>query len=1320
MAGAMQVNPDDLEDVPTTAMTVRPEDLADVTPPERSTGQKIARTAGLAARDVGMGIASVPLMIGDAANAALNFIPATINKVAGTNIPGLPSASGAAERFATRAGLPEAETPGERIMSDALRATAAAPATILGGGAMATRAASPAVKRLGAMLSDAPTTQILAGTGSGTGAGVAKETYPDSTVAPLLGGLAGGIGVPTVAAIVESAKRAGKAFLEPFTGKGQKRIAGGVLREASGTPQTLDAQLDQVLQQPQIVAGSAPTTAEILRDPGLAVLERGAKQGTPGAAASFSQREAERAGARRTALEGVEAGGPGGAEAVATSVRGTRDQFQAMTDQIINRARGNAERLIATMGDDVSPEAAGAVMRREFDQAYGEIRQRVGTAYRAIDPNGETAVPVGPLAVSVGETAHQFFGNAPSGIPAVLNPILERLAQGRSTPMTVAQLEGISKEASGIAGKARVAGDRPLAAAAEHIVEDVRNHIDDAAAQVTGVSPETAQAIRDARALRAEQGTRFEQGANKPLTKTKAFGEEAIAESAIPANYLRRGKGGAEAAEAYVQSMGGRPQAIEALRNHAATELREYAARPDGTIDPARWRRWMDDRGGALAAFPDVRRDFADAGRATAMVDRLVGLQARTLDQFEKSAAGYFLKKNPEDAVSAILKSDNSEALMREAVNQMRRDPAALSGLRRAVRDIAVKGAETTALDVADNPIMSTAKMVNFVRDNRKALGALYTPQQLDVMERVAADMQSQQWPLNAGRTAGSPTHQNATTAGFISKASNGLIDPASPLWRGTGGRFLGWLYKVPEQQVQQLLADAMLDPKIARDMVAAATPANVRNLSTILRERAIASGISMTTPTGADRDEPKPLKIEIRPDRRRSFPGAAEAATVDGYADGGSVKKKDRTVSEIVSEAIRDASDRFLGVDPATGEADYWKRGGLAGMLGMEPWYNAPPQEIAEGFVGSITPAKGAALLKGASKPIRAYHGSPHDFLPERLVRGQGGAEEYLVGTPNRLPDIPQGYEPIQDFPLGRFRADKVGTGEGAQAYGHGAAYLAGNEGVARSYRDALAPRLAQDPKFWKDVNLPESLMKDEFKRYYALGDKMRQNGNLPADEMAAWRELHARKQAYDSAVEAAKPTGRMYEVDIHADPSRFLDWDKPLSGQSEAVRRVANEVAPIPRPPTPGDVIFTQTPMPDGRVQIFAPKGISMGFFPPEEAAEAVRNFTTGYMRRYEMPSPDLYGSGLWDRGSQATSPRKLSQTLSDAGIPGIKYLDQGSRGSGTGTSNYVVFDDKLIEILKKYGIAGLVGGGAASALPSPAEARDRKKSRRTSREP
>jgi hypothetical protein len=38
--------------------------------------------------------------------------------------------------------------------------------------------------------------------------------------------------------------------------------------------------------------------------------------------------------------------------------------------------------------------------------------------------------------------------------------------------------------------------------------------------------------------------------------------------------------------------------------------------------------------------------------------------------------------------------------------------------------------------------------------------------------------------------------------------------------------------------------------------------------------------------------------------------------------------------------------------------------------------------------------------------------------------------------------------------------------------------------------------------------------------------------------------------------------------------------------------------------------------------------------------------------------------------------------------------------------GTSNYVVFDDKLIDILKKYAVAGAVGGSLASLGQPPAE--------------
>jgi hypothetical protein len=56
--------------------------------------------------------------------------------------------------------------------------------------------------------------------------------------------------------------------------------------------------------------------------------------------------------------------------------------------------------------------------------------------------------------------------------------------------------------------------------------------------------------------------------------------------------------------------------------------------------------------------------------------------------------------------------------------------------------------------------------------------------------------------------------------------------------------------------------------------------------------------------------------------------------------------------------------------------------------------------------------------------------------------------------------------------------------------------------------------------------------------------------------------------------------------------------------------------------------------------------------------------------------------------------------AKALQDAGIPGVRYLDQGSRGAGQGTHNYVVFDPAMIDILRKYGLAGLIAGGGAAA--------------------
>jgi len=71
----------------------------------------------------------------------------------------------------------------------------------------------------------------------------------------------------------------------------------------------------------------------------------------------------------------------------------------------------------------------------------------------------------------------------------------------------------------------------------------------------------------------------------------------------------------------------------------------------------------------------------------------------------------------------------------------------------------------------------------------------------------------------------------------------------------------------------------------------------------------------------------------------------------------------------------------------------------------------------------------------------------------------------------------------------------------------------------------------------------------------------------------------------------------------------------------------------------------------------------------------------------------------------GGKITDARRIaSERLKDAGIPGIKYRAAGSRSSDVNDAaakrNYVIFDDKAIKILEKYGIVGPVAVTALGA--------------------
>ena len=124
--------------------------------------------------------------------------------------------------------------------------------------------------------------------------------------------------------------------------------------------------------------------------------------------------------------------------------------------------------------------------------------------------------------------------------------------------------------------------------------------------------------------------------------------------------------------------------------------------------------------------------------------------------------------------------------------------------------------------------------------------------------------------------------------------------------------------------------------------------------------------------------------------------------------------------------------------------------------------------------------------------------------------------------------------------------------------------------------------------------------------------------------------------------------PNGNTYRVKIIADKEKFLDLDKPLSEQSDFVRKALEE--------NPDPVI--------------AGTAAKWG--------HDVQNM----MRRIG------YHIGPKEMNDTVAREAAASRALADAGIPGIKYLDEGSRDAGEGTRNFVVFNDKHVEITHKNG--------------------------------
>lgn len=289
-------------------------------------------------------------------------------------------------------------------------------------------------------------------------------------------------------------------------------------------------------------------------------------------------------------------------------------------------------------------------------------------------------------------------------------------------------------------------------------------------------------------------------------------------------------------------------------------------------------------------------------------------------------------------------------------------------------------------------------------------------------------------------------------------------------------------------------------------------------------------------------------------------------------------------------------------------------------GTLATPTPVNSPMTKVLSEHIKSLPQTTMQNLAKQRQDIDAALQMTPQGMQ----IADQGAFNRFMGEVPNVAALTAWHGTPHQI--KGAFDINKVGTGEGAQSYGHGM-YFAQEPKVAGEYQRALSGRtdLGQKPSDPAFIHAVESFRESG----YPLE-------KIP-DEM---------KKAYKSVTDKdiklaiqATEKGNLYKVDIPDEHiPMMLDYDKPIKDQPEIYELVKNR------------------------------------FTDPDLLKTFENNAASG-----------ILGANVYKNYLGGKTDKERSENALALGIKGIRYLDEGSRASKITKTSITQLDAK-IDILKK----------------------------------
>lgn len=289
------------------------------------------------------------------------------------------------------------------------------------------------------------------------------------------------------------------------------------------------------------------------------------------------------------------------------------------------------------------------------------------------------------------------------------------------------------------------------------------------------------------------------------------------------------------------------------------------------------------------------------------------------------------------------------------------------------------------------------------------------------------------------------------------------------------------------------------------------------------------------------------------------------------------------------------------------------------------------------------------------------------------------------------------------------KFSLDKIGTGEGAQAYGWGL-YFAENEGVAEDYRRNLSTHLVMTDADGNQIKPDGMIEKEVADSIHA----MNRTTNLSVDSiiekmMSEYRTKMQREKGAILRLAQMKVAalrkwrnkgikieqgGNKYTVDLDVTDDEVLDWDKPIKDQpnAEALMQIWDQIDPK-KSWVKKETIKRDDPLLTGQAlyQAIANEGNATSAYDAKAASEKLRSL-------------GIVGIKYLDRGSRKWVRQDGDAWIvvkSTAPMNAVKMGDKGTELSRHAskeeaqaalkkeqTSNFVIFDESRIRITHENG--------------------------------